>query len=311
MNTPRAAEQAARPRPAASADPAPAGRDATLLGALIEGQAHGVAELARRGRLPAFFLSDFSAANAYLFRQTYRFRVADAPDRAVVGVRRSGEPFRLATPLVAYGAAGATDVASAPPDLPLYPLAVAPAAVPFAHAQVDRDQSDYIYTARHLAALDGDHFKRIRRGIAQLYRRHDFAVRPLGPEAVAFVDAWAAARGLGPDGADVAACRDAIAMTSAFALDALAYLVDGEIAGISITDHALPNTSIVLFCKVSRRFPYLTDAIFNHIARSLAPDRYVNLCQDLGIDGLRAKKLFLQPAVIAHKYMVPWTKSEI
>lgn len=300
---------APRPPAAATAARAHSPADATLLRALIETRTRSLAELTRRGRLPAFFLSDFSVANAYIFRHTYRYRVADLPDQPVLGVRRSGERFRLATPLVAYDAEAAPDVGAQTRDLPLYPIAAETAGSSTAAAHADRDQSDYVYRAGHLAALEGDHFKRIRRGIAQLYRRHDVVARPLGPEASAFVGAWADERGFGPDGADVAECREAIATTPLFGLDAVSYLVDGDIAGISLTDHALPNTSIVLFCKAARRLPYLTDAIFQRIAHALPPDRYLNLCQDLGLDGLRAKKTFLQPAAIADKYMLPATRS--
>jgi hypothetical protein len=279
------------------------------LRALIDTRTRAIAELERRRRLPAFFLSDFSVANAYVFRHTYRYRAADGPDPSVLGVRRSGERFRLATPVTAYGAEATPATASETRDLPLYPVAAEGVGAAIAGAPADRDQADYVYRAGHLAALAGDHFKRMRRGIAQLYRRHDIVARPLGPEAATFVGAWADERGVGPDGADVAECREAIAMTPLFGLAAVTYRVDGEIAGISITDHSLPNTSIILFCKVARRLPYLTDAIFQRIARALPPDRYINLCQDLGLDGLRAKKMFLQPAALADKYMVPPTRS--
>lgn len=327
MNGPRAApERAARPlaagvgrdaggkvvpRPPAAATAARdhGEADATLLRALIDTRTRAIAELARRRRLPAFFLSDFSVANAYVFRHTYRYRAADLPHQSILGVRRSGERFRLATPLAAYGAETAADVGAQTRDLPLYPVAAEAVGAATTATPVDRDQSDYVYRAGHLAALEGGHFKRIRRGIAQLYSRHDVVACPLGPEALAFVGAWADERGLGPDGADVAECREAIAMTPLFGLDALTYLVDGDIAGISLTDHTLPNTSIILFCKVARRLPYLTDAIFQRIARALPPDRYINLCQDLGLNGLRTKKMFLQPAAIADKYMLSATRT--
>ncbi|HEX3705216.1 MAG TPA: phosphatidylglycerol lysyltransferase domain-containing protein [Mycobacteriales bacterium] len=183
-------------------------------------------------------------------------------------------------------------------------------------AVLDRDNFDYVLDISEQIAAEGAAFREARRKRRSYLRSHpntSVACRPLFDVAAeplyGVFDSWASHRS-----ADE---RDEI-VDERLALGRLlgradadrclvAMLYDGtELAGFEIGEMLPDGTAVIHFMKISARVNGAGDVLTDALWRVLA-ERGVRLCnieQDLGVPGLRHRKLMEKPAFLLEKYVV-------
>ncbi|MFA5157141.1 MAG: phosphatidylglycerol lysyltransferase domain-containing protein [Candidatus Omnitrophota bacterium] len=177
-------------------------------------------------------------------------------------------------------------------------------------AEPDPDNADYLYNSLDLISLAGRKYdgkrnliKKFRAQNVYEYIRLDAANAQFCLE---FEEAWCAIRdcdhveGLNNERH---AIKDMIGNFSAFFLIAGAIKIKGAIRGLAIAEALNPDTLVLHALKAVSDIPGLYQAMLHEfLIREAGMFRYVNLEQDLGIDGLRKTKLSYHPCAMINKY---------
>jgi hypothetical protein len=183
----------------------------------------------------------------------------------------------------------------------------------------DRDNFDYILDIGEQISAEGADFREARRKRRSYLRNHPAATvdcRPLVEASVELLcgvfDSWASHR-ISDDPAGIADERRAlIRLLDRGDLDRclVATLHDGaELAGFEIGEMLLDGSAVSHFAKTSVRVNGAGDVLVDALRRVLAEHgvaRY-NIEQDLGVPGLRHRKLMDKPAFLLEKYVVSTT----
>lgn len=252
--------------------------------------------------IPIF--SEYSASNIFLFRSTYGYEIVPTGPVLATGTLRDGRSFALPLPSAALAL---TELPSSIKEEVHYFYPVCEMAMDEnsnQHNQLEspRDLADYVYDSSMLLELPGSKFSRERQGIRSLFRNHECEFRWTEPSDVSIVNEWLVEKSL-PDGAaDAHEFREAIAHLDALRLKGITAKVDGKVEAVVIYDESIPKNCFVLFLKSTHTHPYLFYAVYKELAARVPKNTKINLCQDLGIPGLRRKKMALYPEIIAQKY---------
>jgi hypothetical protein len=190
-------------------------------------------------------------------------------------------------------------------------MAGALAAAGFAAAP-DRDNFDYVYAVRDLAALEGRHFDGKRNQIRQLTQAHACTFAPLDDDAVAdclaLEEQWCDLRACHLD-EGLAAEQEAIGicLRSRRELGVFGGVirVDGRLKAFAIAERLGPDTAVVHFEKADPAVTGLYQLINHWLCReALGAFVFVNREQDLGIPGLRQAKSGWRPHHLVEKWTV-------
>jgi hypothetical protein len=182
--------------------------------------------------------------------------------------------------------------------------------------QPDRDNFDYVHEVGEQRAAVGSRFREARRRRRQFLRDHPGAVtrcrddvRSCEPDALGVVDGWARDRSEN-ESQEIAGERTAIRrLLSRDDLGrALIVLleVEAECLGFAIAEIQPDQTAVVHFMKTVGRAHGATEVLQEALATALT-DRgavFLNIEQDLGVPGLRRRKLEENPAFLLEKYVV-------
>lgn len=255
--------------------------------------------------------SDLSPANIFLFRSTYQYRVSQAFDYSLEGVSRSGAKFVLPLkPLtktwldrffsISDGSTGLYPVTR--PDFDL---------IKERHCvnySVDPGNSDYLYATKDFATFQGQGHRKTRQYLHNLDMRHLLEVTPaVHPEdELEFIDKWAAQRPTATNVRDVMECKEAICRSEELRLNVLFIRMCNLTSGLIVYDLVIPDTILILFSKVLYATRGLTAYMYRHVALLHPKRSLVNLCQDLGLPGLRKRKLGFRPVSRLEKLFVRW-----
>lgn len=250
--------------------------------------------------------SEYSVPNLFLFRSTYRYSIVLNGPILATGTLRDGRSFALPMPSAALGFA----------ELPCSIEQAAEFYYPVCESALEqrtnqsnqlensRDLADYVYDSSTLVELPGSKFSRERQGVRSLKRNHNCEFRWARPNDVSILDEWLAEKSLPTGAADAHEFREAMTRLDELGLKGITAKVDGKVEAVVVIDESIPNNCFVLFLKSTHRHPYLFYAVYQELAARLPKGTKVNLCQDLGIPGLRRKKMALNPELIVHKYAV-------
>jgi hypothetical protein len=180
----------------------------------------------------------------------------------------------------------------------------------------DRDNFDYILDVAEQIAAEGAAFRETRRKRRSYLRSHPNAsvdCRPLDDVAAELLygvfDSWASHRSADEAG-EIADERLALGRLLARGdLDRclVASLYDGtEYAGFEIAEMQPDGTAVTHFMKTSVRVNGAGDLLAEALGRALGERgvRLNNIEQDLGVPGLRQRKLMGKPAFLLEKYVV-------
>ena len=270
--------------------------------------------------------SDLTFANLFVWRNTYGFRLSVLRGAlCVIAEPPNGQPFLLA-PIAAADPAAVvrelSDYLSQRGHVPSLRRASgafvqrlqasAPAQV--FKAELDRDNSDYVYLASDLINLEGRNYHKKRNQIAQFRSRYRYEYRSVTPDLLpqlaAFQQTWCDVRGcFTPENISLAeentAVAEAIANFELLGLVGGAILVDGKVEAFTIGGPLNRDCLVVHFEKGNPSFP----GIYQVVNQAFCADActgytFVNREQDLGDPGLRQAKESYYPDHMIDKYTV-------
>lgn len=172
------------------------------------------------------------------------------------------------------------------------------------HRTIDRADSDYIYSSAALVALQGPDYSKSRQYVRRL-RREGVQALPFRPTdceaAMHLLVRWRAQH---PDSAgqlDVKETELAIELAQNGALQGVGLWRDGAMLAFLLCDVSIDDTVVALIMKTDRSIQGLSEFCYQSFLREWPDKSYVNTCQDLGIPGLRSRKLAMRPLKIQQK----------
>jgi hypothetical protein len=249
-------------------------------------------------------LSEFCAANLYLFRAVHDYRWAEGAFPALSGQTYDGA--RQLTPLIALSRSEQLEAAAhLASGAVLYPIAETDAQG-LATTSNPAD-SDYLFEATDLASLRGE-ARKGRRNLRNQFRR------AMGPRdevldarnaaaALVVLDGWIADVAKPWAQTDYVACREALDLQAALGLEGLiSYTSAGEPAGFLLAT-VRRGVAIVHFAKGRRTLLGVFPHLFSRFAEiAAARVKHLNFEQDLGNPGFRQSKRAYGPVSLLGKH---------
>jgi hypothetical protein len=220
----------------------------------------------------------------------------------------AADPAPLAARLLAHARG-----AGFPFALRRVPAALARTLAAAGYAAVpDRDNFDYVYAVRDLAALEGRHFDGKRNQIRQLAQAHACVFAPLDDgtvaECLALEEQWCDLRACHLDeglSAEQAAIGDCLRRRRELGVFGGVIRVDGRLKAFAIAERLGPDTAVVHFEKADPSVTGLYQLVNHWLCReALGAFAYVNREQDLGLPGLRRAKESWRPHHLVEKWTV-------
>lgn len=240
--------------------------------------------------------AEYSFANLYLFRAVHDYRFVDGAVPFVSGITYDG--MRHGLPLAPLDGAGAKALL-AETDC-LYPVthATATSLGPAFAARTNNDDSDYLYAAASLAALEGIVLKPKRQQAAVYARSYLAGLRlaPGGfvPAARNLLDHWQADVGKSSEDTDYRECSEAIALADELGLETALLTGNGEAHGFLLASRLADGSKAVHFAKARRDIVGSYPMLFSLYAAQCGVET-LNFEQDMGKAGFRQAKRALGP----------------
>lgn len=249
--------------------------------------------------------AEYSFANLYLFREVHRYRFVDGPRPYITGYTYDGRLHGLLlTPADANDAHALLRHVDC-----LYPVQaddVRKLGGGF-FVSSNANDSDYIYSAAHLAALDGRILKPKRQQAAAYRRRYTPELQLGAPgfaaPAAELLDRWQAEVEKAPALTDYAQCAEAIALAVELGLETALLSANGEPHGFLLASRLADGSIAVHFAKARRDIVGSYPTLFSTYAACCGVET-LNFEQDLGIAGFRQAKRALDPRASLVKFRV-------
>ncbi|MCG8429962.1 MAG: phosphatidylglycerol lysyltransferase domain-containing protein [Candidatus Omnitrophica bacterium] len=176
----------------------------------------------------------------------------------------------------------------------------------------DRDNADYLYLREQLAGLSGRRYdgkrnliRKFKSGTAYDYLALDAS--NVG-QCLPFQQAWCVLKDCDKDAGlqkEQSALFSMIEHFAGFGLSGAAVVIGGRVQAFAIAEELNPETIVLHMLKAEPGIPGLYQTMLNEFIRRV-PGRftYVNMEQDLGIEGLRKAKKSYYPVRMINKYTV-------
>ncbi|HOW58094.1 MAG TPA: phosphatidylglycerol lysyltransferase domain-containing protein [Candidatus Omnitrophota bacterium] len=258
------------------------------------------------------FLSEFSFANLYLFREVHDHQVLMDGDMILISGRTyDGRRFVMPTTDIQ-----ATDVERLWTAVQEYDFIfpVAEQDLEMFSGQkfrneFDEGDSDYVYTIEKLSTYKGRKLHGKKNLLNQFLDLYTPEARPLTRErmadAVDILETWQVDVGEDKNDTDYYPCREAFDLYDELVLCGGIYYVEKEPAGLIIGEEIHENMFALHFAKGKRKFKGLYQYMFNQFAKILPRQyEYLNFEQDLGKLALRIAKSSYDPDMILKKYRI-------
>jgi hypothetical protein len=179
-------------------------------------------------------------------------------------------------------------------------------------AEVDRDNADYVYSARALAELKGRQLHKKKNLLSQFLRNHPgYTCEKMSArhadECFILAEKWCKVRSCERLGFthESSALKRSMENFEELELDGLVIRDGGAAVAFSIFDSQNRNTAAVHFEKYDGEIKGAAQAINWETARYLASAyEYINREQDLGIEGLRRAKESYCPEFLVKTYVL-------
>ncbi len=187
----------------------------------------------------------------------------------------------------------------------------APLRVPY-NIVPDPDNDDYLYRTEDLAKLVGKKYDGKRNLIKKFKSAYEYEYIKLNAanakSALDFEDAWCqikdcdSVRGLYNEREAV---REMLANFAGFALTGGAIKVEGAIRAVAVGERLNKDTLVMHILKADPNIAGLYQAMMHEFVVTEASGfEFINLEQDLGVEGLRKSKLSYHPVAMVKKYII-------
>lgn len=260
-------------------------------------------------------ISEFTFTNIYAWRSAYQFQVSLLDGLLILSSDSPGGR-------VFFNPIGRADAASVIERI-LYDTGSAFVRVPEATkalfiknpavtVSLDLDNSDYLYLASDLIELAGRKFDGKRNLIKKFKSSYSFRYVTFNQdnvrESLKVIQDWCLTKGCDTiQGLDNErnAIKEMVAHFSFFGISGAGIEVEGKLRAFIFAQGLNPDTLVVHVLKADSLLPGLYQAMLNEfLARHEPRFTYVNLEQDLGVEGLRKAKRSYQPVAMVQKYRI-------
>jgi hypothetical protein len=179
-------------------------------------------------------------------------------------------------------------------------------------AELDRDQSDYVYLAQELIDLSGKRFHKKKNHLNKFLKNNEFTYKSLDQETIECVlemqESWCQLRDCQQDENLMNEDRAIFeALTHFDRLDYVggAIVINEVVEAFSLGEPLNQDTAVIHIEKANPEIPGLYAAINQMFAANAwSGMTYINREQDLGVPGLRKAKESYQPHQMVDKYVV-------
>lgn len=258
-------------------------------------------------------VSEYTFANLYLFRSTYGYEVSRiAPDRVAISGAKEGKRFFL----LPCGVPEDEGILRELFENHDYLKGLSESNTEEARivlekrgytVQEDRDNFDYLYLRKDLAALAGRKYHKKRNLVNAFVNNYRYEEGPLSPHNIAdafhILDEWRAGR---DEPGDYDAAKEALELMEDLDLQGYLVWVDGTPAAYTLGESLARGRSFAVhFEKAIGNYKGIYQFI-NRAFASILPRHYkfINREQDLGDPGLRQAKMTYRPCGFVKKYRV-------
>ncbi len=178
--------------------------------------------------------------------------------------------------------------------------------------ELDTPNSDYLFKVKDLVSLEGRKYDGKRNLIKKFKSENEYRFLELDASNISrcldFEEKWCSIKdcdsveGLNNERKAV---KEMIANFSEFNLMAGAIEINGAILAVTISQRLNPNTIVMHILKADPNMPGLYQVMMNEFLKRYSGNfEYVNLEQDLGIEGLRKSKRSYHPVKMINKYTI-------
>ncbi len=258
-------------------------------------------------------ISEFTFANLYLFRRTYDYHVSRLGELVVVSGEKDGSRFAMFPCGLPDDETSVREVLTARD----YIKGLAERHADANRVRLerlgyriveDRDNFDYLYLRKDLAALQGRRYHKKRNLVNAFINNYNYEESPLSErnmaEAFHVLEQWRDERGSAED--DYEAAREALELADQLGLHGYLVRVDGTPAAYTLGEPLMRGRSFAVhFEKAVGDYKGIYQFI-NRAFASVLPRHYhyINREQDLGDEGLRQAKMTYRPFGFVKKYKV-------
>jgi hypothetical protein len=184
-------------------------------------------------------------------------------------------------------------------------------------AELDRNQSDYIYLVNDLIQLQGRRYHRKRNHIKKFKEKYNYQYVPLTPERISecleLETAWCDLRHCEVDPGltnEFIAIKEGFTHFEALGVRGGAVLIDGKVEAFTLGEPLNQETVVVHIEKANPDFDGLYPTLNQAFLQShWSGFTYVNREQDLGEEGLRKAKESYFPHHMVNKYSLSLNES--
>ncbi len=264
-------------------------------------------------------VSDLAPTSLYIWRHSFRARIALDPDYAVLVCQYRGSTYSLA-PLFSQriDPTALIQKISAffhrnhqPVIFRGIPVGLLPYFPKDKYRIIpDRQIWDYLYLTKDLIELHGRKYQQKRNHINRFRQTYPFSYHSLTPEdaqgCLEVFEHWAADKGGGPEiEEERRALIEALENFTLLPLKGGVIKIDGRIQAFAIGTQLNRDTALVHFEKANPAFHGIYAAINQlFVANEWSNTRYINREDDMGLPGLRQAKERYHPFRMIEKYTV-------
>jgi len=268
--------------------------------------------LSARFRQMNLYISDYTFANVYLFRNVSRYEILTKDCGTFISAYNCHDhnyimpldnPRDCSSDTLRELLNGSNYFFPIPEEwLPFFP------ADEFS-VSCDDSESDYIYLTANMASFAGKQYTRHRNHLNQFIGAFRPTQSPLSDDTacdgLAILRQWQDESVVASCKTDFGVCGEALQKFSKLALWGTIYYIEGDPAGFIIGEALNEETFCLHFAKASKKYHGIYEFMFNDTAKQLLSKyKYLNLEEDMGNKNLRRTKSSYGPERILKKYHV-------
>lgn len=256
-------------------------------------------------------LSEYTFSNLYLFRKVHHYEVITINQNIYIsGQTRDKQPFFLLTSEPTLQLIDQLKFYFSDP-VTLFPipdqwLENIPPQMIQSKSFKDAD-SDYLFKTTKFSNYSGRHLNNKRNLVKQfheLYKsEHQFLTENLIEPVLTLIDQWQSEYANTLEQTDYEECKEAIFLFKKLNLRGDLWFIDQRLVGLIISEILSDDCCVLHFAKGLRGYKGIYQMMYQELALTLNHSvQWINLEQDLGIEGLRRAKLAYQPDIILKKW---------